>query len=199
VPRPLDLGRRIAAAIDALEMRWYRYVINYTLEDQAEAALSLRDASRQVWQRLSRDWWSSLLTRRSERVQGPSARASLSAAIAFGIVVSVLAVWLWRSKRTAETLREGALSAATRRYVRLLGALAARGLEKRPAETPLEFSRRVAPQLDGQADGVARVTALYQQARFSGHDFEPEELDREIESVIADLAAAANSSGRRVE
>jgi hypothetical protein len=33
-------GRRIAAAIDAIEMRWYRYVINYTLEDQAEVALA---------------------------------------------------------------------------------------------------------------------------------------------------------------
>ncbi|HSD11594.1 MAG TPA: DUF4129 domain-containing protein, partial [Candidatus Binatia bacterium] len=70
---------------------------------------------------------------------------------------------------------------------------------KRPSETPLEFSRRVAPQVDGQADGVARATDLYQKARFSGHDLAHEELDREIESVIAALAAVVDPSRPRAE
>jgi transglutaminase-like putative cysteine protease len=198
-PHAVNLGRRIAAAIDALEMRWYRYVINYTLEDQAEAALSLRDASRRMWERLSQDWWSSLTSRGDERGADPSARRTPYALVAVGILVLVFVGWFWRSKRTAATLREAALSAATRCYVRLLGALAARGLEKRPGETPLEFCRRVAPRLDGQAEGVARVTALYQQARFSGRDLAPGELDREIESVIAALAATTDSSRARAD
>jgi transglutaminase-like putative cysteine protease len=198
-PHALNLRWRIAEAIDALEMRWYRYVINYTLEDQAEAALSLRDASRRVWERLSQNWWGSLKSRGDARGAEPPARGARSAAVAVGIFVLVLVAWLWRSKRSAETLREAAPSAATQRYVHLLGALAARGLEKHPAETPLEFCRRVAPRLDGQAEGVARVTALYQHARFSGRDIAPGELDREIESVIAALAAGADPSRARTE
>jgi hypothetical protein len=49
-------------------------------------------------------------------------------------------------------------------HARLARALAARGLEKRPGDAARVC--RVAPRLDGQAEGVARVTALYQQARF---------------------------------
>jgi hypothetical protein len=92
-----------------------------------------------------------------------------------------------------------ALSAATQCYVRLLGALAARGLEKHPAETPLEFCRRVAPRLDAQAQAVARATALYHQARFSGRALASGELDREIDSVIAALASGTDPSRVRAE
>jgi transglutaminase-like putative cysteine protease len=188
VPHAAGLRRRLAAAIDALEMRWYRYVINYTLEDQAEAALSLRDASRRVWQRLSRDWLTSLTSGRGEQTPGRSTARSRSAAAAFAVLT--LALWLRRRKRATGILHEAAPSAATQRYVRLLHALAGRGLEKRPAETPLEFLRRVAPRLDGQADAVLRVTALYQRARFSGDDIASEALAHEIESVIVAVAAA---------
>jgi protein-glutamine gamma-glutamyltransferase len=187
-PHLLNLRRRIAEVIDALEMRWYRYVINYTLEDQAEAALSLRDASRRVWERLSQDWWPSLKSRGDAQGAVPPARQARSAAVALGIFVFAVVAWLWRSGRTADARGVAALSAATQCYVRLLGALAARGLEKHPAETPLEFCRRVAPRLDGQAEGMARATALYQQARFSGRALAAGELDQEIDSVIAALA-----------
>jgi protein-glutamine gamma-glutamyltransferase len=197
-PHLLSVRRRIADAIDALEMRWYRYVINYTLEDQAEAALSLRDTSRRVWERLSRDWWRALKSRGAAGTV-PPAREAQSVAVAFGIFVLVVVAWLWRSRRTADAFGVAALSVATRCYIRLLGALAARGLEKRPAETPLEFCQRVAPRLDGQAEAVARATALYHQARFSGRSLAPGELEREIDSVVAALASRMDPSRVRTE
>ena len=102
-------------------------------------------------------------------------------------MIASLAAWLWR-QRGPQAARQPDASDVTRRYVRLLRALAAHGLEKRPAETPLEFYRRIAPRLDGQAGDVARVTALYQEARFSGRDLPAGELDREVDSAIAAIA-----------
>jgi transglutaminase-like putative cysteine protease len=195
-PRTTSWSRRLADAIDAMEMRWYRYVINYTLEDQAEAALSLRDASRQLWESLSLEWWRSGTDSR----EGGSAFRALPWKTLLGLLaVASLAGWVWHARGSEQRSRSGELSGAALLYLRLLNALAARGLEKRPAETPLEFYRRIAPRLDGDSEGVARITHLYHEARFSGADASDVELDREVECVLASLeardAAAAVRAG----
>jgi transglutaminase-like putative cysteine protease len=184
-PAEQTWSRRMTDAVDALQMRWYRYVINFTLEDQAQAALSLRDSMQRFWEGLSRDWWSSSSADGDEQTEGGTFpwRAAWLA-----VMIASLAAWLWRRQRGPQAARQPDASDVTRRYVRLLRALAAHGLEKRPAETPLEFYRRIAPRLDGQAGDVARVTALYQEARFSGRDLPAGELDREVDSAIAAIA-----------
>ena len=184
-PAERTWSRRFGDAVDALQMRWYRYVINFTLEDQAQAALSLRDSMQRFWEGLSRDWWSSSSADGDEQTEGGTFpwRAALLALLA-----APLAAWLWRRQRGPQAARQPDASDVTRRYVRLLRALAAHGLEKRPAETPLEFYQRIAPRLDGKAGDVARVTALYQEARFSGRDLPAGVLDREVDSAIAAIA-----------
>ena len=136
-------------------------------------------------QDLSRDWWSSSSADGDEQTEG--GRFPWRAAL-LALMIASLAAWLWRRQRGPQAARQPDASDVTRRYVRLLRALAAHGLEKRPAETPLEFYRRIAPRLDGQAGDVARVTALYQEARFSGRDLPAGELDREVDSAIAAIA-----------
>ena len=90
------------------------------------------------------------------------------------------------------------MSTATRSYLRLLRALAARGLEKRAAETPLEYYRRIAPRLDGHAAAVARVTALYHAARFSGRPGSSEALDRAVEEAVIFAGGAGADGGSPV-
>jgi transglutaminase-like putative cysteine protease len=192
-PRAPGLRRQLADAIDALQMRWYRYVINYTLEDQAEAALSLRDASQRLWQRLARDW------RRPFSSGGTGAGDSgvpwRPAALALG--AAALAAWAWRRRNRSVNSAAGAVSVGTRSYLRLLRALAARGLEKRAAETPLEFYHRVAPDLASQAAAIARVTELYHAARFSGRPAPSDELDRAVDEAVASLASEAPAAEGR--
>jgi protein-glutamine gamma-glutamyltransferase len=193
VPREPGLRRQMAEAIDALQMRWYRYVINYSLEDQAEAALSVRDASQRLWQNLSHDWWTSF---GADRNGARESRIPWGTA-ALVLTLTAIAAWAWRRRSQDARSPQGAMSMVTRSYLRLLRALAARGLEKRAAETPLEYYRRIAPRLDGHAAAVARVTALYHAARFSGRPGSSEALDRAVEEAVISLAAPAPTAEAR--
>jgi protein-glutamine gamma-glutamyltransferase len=192
-PREPGLRRQLADAIDALQMRWYRYVINYTLEDQAEAALSLRNAWQRLWQRLAHDW------RTSFSPDGETAADSGVPwqATALALTVAALTAWAWRRRKQQADSAAGAVSMVTRSYLRLLQALAERGLEKRAAETPLEFYRRVAPSLAAHAAAVARITALYHAARFSGRPGSSDELDHAVEEAVASLALEAPAAEGR--
>ncbi len=178
---------QLADAVDALQMRWYRYVINYTLEDQAEAALSLRDASQRLWQSLSRDWRTSFSP--DGEVAGAPEVPWRAAALV--LTFATIAAWAWRWRKRQARSAAGAVSLVTKSYLRLLEALAERGFEKRAAETPLEFYRRVAPSLEAHAPAVAHVTSLYHAARFSGLQGTDDELDRAVEEAVTSLAAEA--------
>jgi hypothetical protein len=57
-------------------------------------------------------------------------------------------------------------------YARMEGVLARHGLRRRPSETPLEYLRRVLLELTARADAVARLTNLFEQAKFSRHDID---------------------------
>jgi hypothetical protein len=176
-------------AVDALQMRWYRYVISYTLEDQARPPC--RFAAERLWQ-ASRANGEIVLDGRH------GGRGEISwRVVAFVLTLIAMAVWAWRMRSGDARSPDGAISLVTRSYLTLLRALAARGLEKGATETPLEFYRRIAPRLDGHAGTVAEVTALYHEARFSGRPGPSTALDRAVERAVAELAAEAPAAGAR--
>ncbi|MBI2962848.1 MAG: DUF3488 domain-containing protein [Deltaproteobacteria bacterium] len=193
-PIERTLRARVADLVDALQMRWHRYVINYTLEDQADAALSLRNAGRRFWERLSADWRRARReengTPREERWPAGRSRAALGAVVLVGFTL-----WAWRRRRRAGAAAGAVLSAATRDYLRMLRALEGRGLHKRPGETPEEFSRRASGRLERESERVAQITALYEEARFSGRDVAPASIEREVDSLVAALGAARDRAG----
>ena len=198
-PASLEAGggsyRRISDLIDAFQMRWYRYVVNYTLEDQAAGALSLRDSLRGLWESVRGDWWQ----RRGDEAPRPFAEetASIPWTQLWGLVLAALAAWGWRSFRHRQQAGESAPSEASKRYLRLLGALARFGLVKGAGETPGEFARRAGALLGAEAERVERITALYEEARFSGHDPSPERLDTEIASLLVALSDRTARADRR--
>lgn len=55
-------------------------------------------------------------------------------------------------------------------YARLERVLAAYGLPRRPSEAPEEYLERVLPMLEVSRHAVARLTALFETAKFSQHD-----------------------------
>ncbi len=178
----------LAAILDSYRMRWYRYVVNYSLEDQAGIALSLRGTSHGLWQGLSSDaWrraWRWLTDAARERGGGRRFGLPIPLAIAGALLVVAAAAFAIRRRSRA---RAGAVSWPTERYLELLRLLGRRGFDKKPQETPDEFYRRIAPGLDGQAAAIERLTALYQQARFSGRDGESAPLRGEIERLLDTL------------
>jgi hypothetical protein len=79
-------------------------------------------------------------------------------------------------------------------YARMERALAAAGIPRRPSEAPLEFLARALQGLDASADGVTRLTDLFEWAKFSPH--QPDEAMRDeaisaLESLRDELRAPA--------
>jgi hypothetical protein len=156
--------------LDALRMRWQRYVINWSLRDQMEAAASIR---RQA------TWGPSLAAAR-EWARGPGLAWS-------GVVVLVggLIAWVWRRELPGRTPRAG--TRLPRFYERALRALRRRGLRPEPSETAREFAARVARGAPACAEGFAALTAAYERVRFGEARLSPGEAAA-LEAYLAALA-----------
>ena len=140
--------------------------------------------------------------------------AALAAGIAAGIVglAGVALVRARRRRRAPEaapraTVAEGARDAAAAAaipadpraavlaaYARMEAALATVGLARRPSDAPREYLARLEAGLGGGRAPAARLTELFERARFSPHPV-GEDLRRDaigaLESLRAELEAPA--------
>ena len=173
------------AMLDAWRMRWYRYVINYNLQDQVEITLSLRNSSRVLWRGLTGEFWREGWERLRRGARRESGEWSFVPVAVLVMVLAAVAAWTRRRRRRAEA----ALGWATVRYRDMLRLLERRGLRRRPADTPEEFFERISPKLDADREGdreiVEQVTAIYQEARFSGRA--APEARAELERLLSRL------------
>lgn len=68
-------------------------------------------------------------------------------------------------------------------YARMERTLAAFGFPRRPAEAPGEFLERTLSELAVASRSIGRLTALYEQARFSQHEVDPVMKEQAIEAL----------------
>jgi transglutaminase-like putative cysteine protease len=163
--------------VDSLRLQWHRYIVSWSLRDQIRAvrSLQLRIAG----------------LRGLTAELNPETRDRLSRAgtIALALAIGAAGAWaVWRHRR-------GPGHAGGHRppgfYRRALRAAARRGLRPGSAETAREFSGRVAGLGPAAEDAFARVTALYERARFGGTPPSRSEIE------AADASLAALGRGRR--
>jgi transglutaminase-like putative cysteine protease len=155
--------------LDALRLQWHRYVVNWTLRDQIRAVQSV-----QIRLAGLRGWSAGL---------DPATRARFGRAGALAIVlaVGVVGAWAWRSRRGGPGSTR---SRAPGFYRRALRAAARRGLRPSTGETAREFSVRVADLGPAAARAFARVTTLYERARFGGTPPSAVELEEAEASLV---------------
>jgi hypothetical protein len=152
-------------------MRWYRYVVNWSLRDQIGVAAS---AQREVLH------WSAWLKESRESLRSvPRAVVVVSAAAVFAL----LAI-LWRAGPNAARHAQGAGS--PRFYLRALRALRRRGFRRGAGETAREFRQRVAAEAPAFAEPFQQLTAVYEGCRFGGRALSPEE-GAMVEAALAQL------------
>jgi hypothetical protein len=79
-------------------------------------------------------------------------------------------------------------------YARMERTFDRRGLERRPSETPIEYLRRILVGLGSRAEPVARLTGLFEQAKFSDHlidcSMKRDAIDA-LRAIRSDLQAAS--------
>ncbi|HET8579197.1 MAG TPA: DUF3488 and transglutaminase-like domain-containing protein [Methylomirabilota bacterium] len=155
---------------DAARMRWYRYVINWSLQDQMVAAATVQRQASDLRMAFHwpRDW---------------RARPWL---IGAGAVTAALGLaWLvWRLRfPTTPGLPPARIP---RFYARTLRLLARRGFEPEPAETARQFCGRVQGTVPALAEPLERLTGQYERARFGAAALTESEM-REVESWLTAL------------
>ena len=83
--------------------------------------------------------------------------------------------------RAEPDLRKAIIAA----YARMERALAVVGLARHPAEAPLEYVERALAELHASAGAARRLTDLFEWAKFSQHEPEPQMRDEAIDALVA--------------
>ncbi len=165
-----DRPSALALYLDAARMRWYRYVINWSLQDQRLFASTVHRQARDA--RLAFAWpgdWRSKLWF--------LVPAGAGAAVALG--------WLiWRFGRAGQARHPG--GRPPRFYERALRALARHGLSPEPAETARQFWARAQFEAPACGEPLARITTTYERARFGLTALTEAEM-REVERCLLAL------------
>ncbi len=176
---------------DALRMRWNRYVIDYSLSDQAVFAMNLGRRSAAFRRGLGATWdaWSfrmSLRLRRLWREYGSGLAFLLALVAAAGTILlrragdrGVAGAWFLRTR-----LRQSGVPF----YERTLRLLRRRGHSKPPAATAREFATGLPDRRELKAP-VEELTALYERVRFGGERLTAAE-ERRVAALLQELARA---------
>jgi len=163
----------VSLYLDAARMRWYRYVINWSLGDQVHLAASVHRQATDV--RLGFSW------PRDWRVS-PALMAAAGLAMALGLG------WLLH-RRGRPGSAAGPAPSVPAFYERALRLLARRGLSPAAAETARQFAARVGSAAPERAEPFARLTRHYERARFGATALTETEW-QDVTHALAALSAA---------
>lgn len=174
--RSLTFLAPVSDFVDFLRLRWYRYVINFGLQDQYALFTGLTRPY---------SWLPPALPNLSfrEAIKGLLTDPKDWIAPALFLAAVAAAALLRLKKKRAAAASAGYRYQATQRYERFLALAEKRGLAKKPGETPDEFCA-IAARLGERP--VGEFTALYQKARFCGSYPAEDELQR-MDRILAEL------------
>jgi transglutaminase-like putative cysteine protease len=163
-----------ARYLDYLRSRWVRYVVDYNLRDQFQAALALhRETAR-------------LRAGAGDTLAGLTRRVGLLAGSWRWLAgVGALGAAALLVLRRRGGVVGGRRAAAARFYARLQRVLARRGLVPADGETPLELARRAAGAEPTLAP-AEEITRLYYRVRFGEEPLTPDESAR-VGALLAAL------------
>jgi transglutaminase-like putative cysteine protease len=151
---------------DNLMMKWHIYVVNYEMEDQLKIVEGIRDARKRGGDRVSdvrSDVWRLLAGLKGRRW-----------AVFVPVLIAAAAVLLfgaWYVVRGLVAGRRGSTAGSdriVRIYLAAVRLLAKKGIDKGPAMTPREFSRKVARDLPAVSGDLDSLTEVYYEERFGG-------------------------------
>lgn len=191
-PPKLSVFSRLGFYVDAAEVFWQDWVLNYDIDRQLQLASRMEQSGRNF--RLS--WMDELSNPASEwkmkAADFGSAYGAAGAALAiFGFVMvrygrGILS-W-WRARLRLRKVQRGKVSPgdATLLYERMLKSLRRRGIQKPPWLTPVEFAHAMTDQ---EISGlVEEITFAYNDLRFGGRS--------EAAVTMVDLLGQLETIGR---
>lgn len=194
-PNPL-LAKTIKV-VDAIRLKWDRYVVQYSFRDQMAAVQSVRERSDKVRAQAAgilaavTRWTGAVRTASADfiRTYGWTIAVGLaSGLVGLALVMAVMirgrrGLWRHAGYRTTQQV------AAVQLYGRMLRLLESRGVRKAPGATPLEFARLVAREWRDAGRFVEPLTDLYCRVRFGQAPLSSEEFQK-ADDLLSGLRAA---------
>lgn len=204
-PGDRGLLGRVTRYLDALSMRWDRYVVAYSLSDQLRLVSVVRRRADLMRERAI-DIVGGLRRAMADAVQvivnGPP-RSRLLLLLPAAAIVGLVTMF-GRNRAGARRLIHGGGRSDIRFYQRMLAVLASKGFRKAPGMTPCEFAAEVEGCGHPALAGVPQVVDLYYRVRYGERSLSESE-QRQIADAIrrfaaapSDLSLAATSPGRGV-
>ncbi len=170
------LTSELSHYLDALQMQWYRYGINWSLTDQLAVASALHQHAL---------GWSRAVPRVGGSIEWASWGRWLLGVGAGGGVLLLL-VGLRRGVGRIGPWRASPSRRHLRAYKRMLRHLARQGLVPQPAETAREFASRASLALPDFGAVLREITEVYERIRFGGGAVGPGEEER-LRALAASL------------
>jgi hypothetical protein len=172
-PAALSAWSRLGLYIDAAEVFWQDWVINYNLDRQLLLASQMEQSGHNLRLNWMEDLGASWSTWKAKAADfGPFYLAVsipvLVAALLLGLYGKHALIW-WRNHRRIRKVQRGEVhrTDATLLYEHMLKTLQRRGIEKPAWLTPFEFARVV--NEPGLAILVEDITSAYNELRFGGN------------------------------
>jgi transglutaminase-like putative cysteine protease len=172
-PQSSGVAAQLSKYVEALELLWFQYVIGYDKQEQRSLATSLQNKAFRC---------QLLLSQALTWVRSLPWRPVLFVSIALLVFVSGAMLLLriqrfgWRGLRFARK-DESLQTSAVIFYERLTKALARRGMQRLPAETPLEFAATVGLR------EAETITGAYNRVRYGAQTLSRAEIEQ-IESAL---------------
>jgi hypothetical protein len=197
VPPQFLLVAKMGRLVDSLQLKWDRYVVQYSFRDQMEVVQGLREQSDKArtqageWLAPLLRWMGNLRTmfRDLIRVYGTMVLVGVGLC---ATALALIAMFGLRRRlggtRQKGDCRNAGQIAAVQVYSRMLRFLESRGIPKTPGATPLEFARIISREWHEAARFVGPLTDLYCRVRFGMAPLSPEDL-RMAEDFLGDLRA----------
>lgn len=195
---------RLSMYWDWFQFTWGEWVINYDFSHQMTLGRSLGHSSRS-WADRVRDTYRERRDALVHALVSTDRRMEASPWFLPGALILLVMVllalrgkWMIRyafARWSLRARRAGNLTAslAALEYTEMLRLLEKRGWKKAPSQTPLEFAAAIpASEVSGP---VARLTELYQSARFGSHPAPIEQMSSLLRS-IRDLVRSRKPSQR---
>ena len=183
--RHAGLLRRLSLYWDSFQFAWSEWVVNYDFSHQLTLAAAAQASSKSLGER-AQDYYNDRKDRAMRALLAIDRKAEASPYFLPGLLVFLIAVLFWLRGRAmiAYVLarwrlragRGGQLTAplAALEYGEMLRLLERCGWRKAESQTPLEFASAIStPDLIAP---VAKLTELYQSARFGDHPARVEQM-----------------------
>lgn len=183
--------------VDAMKVRWYRYIVDYSWHDQVTIVRTAVAVSSGLLERLHKlSQWIG-----SAGIGGPSGQTQALFWLANLFFFSaVIALFLWRlivMRLHKHRAKKGSTQSLVRFYSEVLRQLQSWGFRRTPAETPREFALRVGQE--PQLKAFCEITEYYYRCRFLGTPLAPAQIQavEQFQLLLRDRRKESNNSTRR--